>query len=157
VFFLGVFVLFNAQYVRPASVVDPIGSKGGPYLVGVLLTIGGALLAVRRVARWRQEGAIVPEEGTSDDPGVAPGSAQRAISIWAVAFLYAFALPTAGYLVATPLFLAAVLWLFSVRGAMLLFLALGFTVPVYLIFVVLLNVRLPTGFLDAQLRALGLV
>jgi hypothetical protein len=122
-----------------------------------MLTIGGALLAIRRAVRWRQEGSIVPEEGTADDAGVEPGSAQRAISIWVVAFVYVLALPTIGYLVATPLFLAAVLWLFSVRGAMLLVLPLGFTVPVYLIFVVLLNVRLPTGFLDAPLRSLGLV
>jgi len=157
VFLLGVFVLFNAQYVRPASVADPIGSKGGPYLVGVLLTLGGAALALRRVVRWRREGAIVPHEGVADDAGVEEGAAWRAFSIWAVAFLYVLIMPVVGYLIATPLFLAAVLWLFSVRGWMLILLPIGFSVPAYLIFVVLLHVRLPTGLLDGPLRSLGLV
>jgi hypothetical protein len=157
VFLFGVFVLFNAQYVRPASVFDPLGSNGGPYLVGILFAVGGALLTLRRLLRWRKEGRLVPDEGTPDDAGVEPGSALRAISIWAAAFLYVLAMPSAGYLLATPVFLAVVLWLFSCRGWLLVTLPVGFTVPVYLIFVKFLNVRLPTGILDTTLRYLELV
>jgi hypothetical protein len=157
VFLLGVFVLINAQHVRPASVIDPIGSEGGPYLVGILLTVGGGLLALRRLLRWRQEGPLVPDEGTPDDAGVEQGSAARALSIWVAAFVYVLAMPVAGYLLATPFFLAAVLWLFSVRGWMLVLLPVGFSVPIYLIFVEFLRVRLPTGILDTPLRLLGLV
>ena len=98
--------------------------------------------------RWRKEGPLVPNEGTPDDAGVEQGSARRAISIWAAAFLYVLAMPAVGYLLATPVFLAVVLWLFSCRGLLLVALPLGFTVPAYLIFVKFLSVRLPTGFLD---------
>lgn len=158
VFLLGIFLLIVSQGIRPASIADPIGSKGGPILVGLLLTVGGAALIARRLANWRREGDLVPQEGTPDDPGVEPGSASRALSIWTAALVYVLALPYLGYLLATPVFLVAVLWLFEVRRAPLLAgVAIGFTLPVFLLFAEFLNVRLPTGILDAPLRQLGLV
>jgi putative tricarboxylic transport membrane protein len=154
---LGVFVLAAAQDVRPASIADPIGSRGAPHLVGAVLVLGGLALVLRRVLRWRQEGESVPAEGTEDDPGVPPGSAVRALAIWSAAVVYVLALPTAGYLIATPLFLGVALWLLAIRSWMLVAVPLGFTVPVFLVFSLFLNVRLPTGILDGVLRQLGLV
>ena len=64
----------------------------------------------------------------------------------------------AGYLIAAPLFIAVALLLFSVRSwPMIVGVSIGFTVPVFLVFVEFLNVRLPTGILDMPLRSLGLV
>jgi putative tricarboxylic transport membrane protein len=154
---LGIFVLVAAQDVRPASIADPIGSRGAPHLVGAVLVLGGLALILRRVLRWRHEGAIVPAEGTEDDPGVPPGLAVRALAIWTAAVVYILVLPAVGYLLATPIFLGAVLWLFSIRSWMLVAVPLGFTAPVFLVFTLFLNVRLPTGILDGVLRELGLV
>ena len=154
---LGVFVLVAAQDVRPASIADPIGSRGAPHLVGAMLVLCGLALVLRRALRWRREAAIVPAEGTEDDQGVPPGSAFRALSIWTAALAYVLVLPTAGYLIATPLFLGVMLWLLAIRGWMLLAVPLGFTVPVFLVFSLFLNVRLPTGVLDGVLRQMGLV
>jgi hypothetical protein len=154
---LGVFVLVAAQDVRPASIADPVGSRGAPHLVGAVLVLGGLALILRRVVRWRRDGAIVPAEGTEDDPGVPPGSAVRALAIWTAAVVYVLLLPAAGYLLATPVLLATVLRLLAIRGWMLVAVPLGFTVPVFLVFSLFLNVRLPTGFLDGVLRELGLV
>jgi hypothetical protein len=93
-----------------------------------------------------------------DDLGVEPGSAFRALSIWGAAIVYVVLLPLVGYLVATPIFIALVLWLFSVRRPWLLVgVSLGFTVSVSLIFVLFLHVRLPTGLLDGVLRHIGFV
>ena len=47
---LGVFVLVAAQDVRPASIADPIGSKGAPRFVGIILLVGGAALVLRRLS-----------------------------------------------------------------------------------------------------------
>jgi hypothetical protein len=154
---LGAFVLVVAQEVRPASIADPIGSRGAPHLVGAVLVLGGLALVLRRVRRRRQEGASVPAEGTEDDPGVPPGSAVRALAIWIAAVVYVLVLPAVGYLLATPILLGVVLWLLAIRGWMLAAVPLGFTVPVFLVFSLFLNVRLPTGVLDGPLRALGLV
>ena len=154
---LGVFVLVAAQGVRPASIADPIGSRGAAHLVGAVLVLGGLALVLRRVLRWRREGATVPAEGMEDDRGVPPGSAVRALSIWTAAMLYVLVLPTVGYLLATSVFLAAILWLLAIRSWMLLAVPLGFTIPVFLVFSLFLNVRLPTGIVDGVLRQLGLV
>lgn len=154
---LGVFVLVAAQDVRPASIADPIGSKGAPRFVGIILLVGGAALVLRRLLQWRSESNLVPAEGTEDDPGVPAGSASRAFSIWLAAVVYVQALPEVGYVLATPLFLAVVLWLFAIRSWMLVAVPLGFTIPVFLIFTLFLNVRLPTGVLDEVLRQWGLV
>jgi hypothetical protein len=66
-------------------------------------------------------------------------------------------LPAVGYLLATPILLGVVLWLLAIRGWMLVAVPLGFTIPVFLVFSLFLNVRLPTGILDGPLRVLGLV
>jgi hypothetical protein len=157
VLLLGVFVLVAAQGVRPASIADPIGSRGAPNLVGAILVLGGLALILRRALRWRHERTIVPAEGMEDDRGVPPGSALRALAIWTAAVAYVLALPVAGYLLATPVFLGLVLWFFAIRSWMLVAVPLGFTLPVFLAFTLFLNVRLPTGILDGVLRQLGLV
>ena len=154
---LGVFVLAAAQDVRPASIADPIGSRGAPHLVGAVLVLGGLALILRRALQWRREGEIVPAEGMEDDQGVPPGSAVRALAIWTAAMLYVLILPAAGYLIATPIFLGVVLWLLAIRSWMLVAVPLGFTIPVFLVFTLFLNVRLPTGILDGVLRQMGLV
>jgi hypothetical protein len=155
---LGIFVLATAQGIRPASIPDPIGSKGGPTFIGLAFIVGGLVLILRRLMRWRVETTLVPSDGVDDDPGVAPGYARRAIGIWVAAVVYVLALPFAGYLIATPLFIAVALILFSVRSwPMIVGVSIGFTVPVFLVFVEFLNVRLPTGILDMPLRSLGLV
>ena len=157
VLLLGVFVLVAAQDVRPASIADPIGSRGAPHLVGAVLVLGGLALILRRALRWRREEESVPAEGMEDDRGVPPGSAVRALSIWAAAVVYVLVLPAAGYLIATPIFLGVMLWLLAIRSWMLLAVPLGFTIPVFLVFTLFLNVRLPTGILDGVLRQMGLV
>jgi hypothetical protein len=122
-----------------------------------VLVLGGLALVLRRVLRWRQEGESVPAEGTEDDPGVPPGSAVRALAIWSAAVVYVLLLPVVGYLLATPIFLGIVLWLLAIRSRLLVAVPLGFTLIVFVIFSLFLNVRLPTGILDGPLRALGLV
>jgi hypothetical protein len=154
---LGVFVLVAAQDVRPASIADPIGSRGAPHLVGAVLVLGGLALILRRAVRWRHERIVVPAEGMEDDRGVPPGSAIRALAIWTAAVVYVLVLPALGYLLATPIFLGAVLWLLAIRSWMLVAVPLGFTIPVFLVFTLFLNVRLPTGILDGVLRQMGLV
>ena len=155
---LGIFVLWAAQDVRPASIADPIGSKGAPRFAGGTLVVGGLVLIFRRLRNWSPEGRMVPAEGVEDDPGVPPGSVFRALSIWTTAMLYVLLLPSAGYLIATPVMLVVVLLLFSVRRKLILLgVAIGFTIPVFLVFVLFLNIRLPAGILDEFLRQAGLL
>jgi hypothetical protein len=155
---LGVFMLVVAQDIRPASVPDPIGTRGAPRLVGAVFVLGGFALVLRRLINWRREATIVPADGAEDDASVEPGSAVRALSIWAASVVYVLSLPTVGYLLATPLFMGAVLRLFSIRRpSILIGVPIGFTLSIFLVFVELLDVYLPTGILDPILRNAGLV
>ena len=155
---LGIFVLVSAQGIQTASVPDPIGARGAPTFAGAALCVGGMALALRRLLRWGRERTIVAPEGMEDDAGVEPGSAFRAISIWGASVAYVLVLPLIGYVLATPIFIATVLVLFSIRSwRMIAGVSVGFTVPVFLVFVKLLNVRLPTGVLDGVLRQMDLV
>ncbi len=155
---LGIFVLVSAQGIQTASVPDPIGTRGAPTFAGAALCVGGLALVLRRLLRWRRERTIVAAEGTEDDAGVEPGSSFRAISIWGASVAYVLVLPFIGYVLATPIFIATVLILFSIRSRrMIAGVSIGFTIPVFLVFVKLLNVRLPAGFLDGILRQMDLV
>lgn len=155
---LGIFVLVSAQGIRNASVPDPIGSRGAPDFVGVVLILGGFVLILRRLLSWRSESTYVLAEGVQDDPGVSPGSSSRPLLIWGSAMVYLLVMPTIGYLIATPLFLGAVLWLFQIRRSWLLIaVPMLATLGIASVFVLFLHVRLPTGLLDSLLRQIGFV
>lgn len=155
---LGIFVLVSARGIQSASVPDPIGARGAPTFAGAALCVGGLALVLRRLLRWGRERTFVTPEGTEDDTGVEPGSAFRAISIWGASVAYVLVLPFIGYVLATPIFIATILVLFSIRSwRMIAGVSIGFTVPVFLVFVKFLNVRLPAGILDGLLRQMDLV
>jgi hypothetical protein len=149
---LGVAILVLTQRIADSPVPDPIGPRGVPTVLGTFFVIAGTLLAGRRLIRWREQGTLVPPEGTEDDPGVPPGSAWRALSIWLAAFIYVVTLPYVGFVVGTPLFTAFMLWrLEMARGPLLKVPAIVafpviFTAACYLFFATFLGVRLPLGF-----------
>lgn len=159
----GVFLIVEAQSIGRSPVPDPIGPRGVPTGLGVALILSGAALALRRATRWRSEGPIVEPEGSEDDPGVPPGSARRGLGIWIASVGYVIALPFLGFIVATPLLIAAMLGLFEFdrprlfgRVPGLVTYPVAFTAAAYLIFAVILGVRLPLGFVrDIYLRITG--
>lgn len=154
----GAFVLYATGAIRPAAIYDPIGSRGGPLFVGLALLLGGLVVAAVQVVNLRKFGRVAVPDGVEDDPGVEAGTVRRSMALWAVAFAYVLVMPYAGYLLATPAFVAAGLYVMNIRRpAMLAGLAVAFTLPVFLVFTLFLNVRLPSGVLDAPLRQLGLV
>jgi len=154
----GILVILAAQQIKAASVPDPIGPRGIPTGIGVTLALLGAGLALRRLRGWDGDD-LVPHEGTEDDegPDVRPGSAKRALSIWAISMLYVVALPGLGYLIATPIFVAVVLTLMRVPSAAVRFgMSVGFTIGTFVVFNYLLSVHLPLGMLRDLMRSLSL-
>ena len=149
----GVFLIVESQAIGRSPVPDPIGPRGVPTGLGVAFILSGTALALRRAVRWRTEGPIVEPEGAEDDQGVPPGSARRGLGIWVASVVYVVALPFLGFLVATPLLIAAMLRLFEFdrppilnRIPGLLAYPVAFTAAEYVTFAVILGVRLPLGF-----------
>ncbi|HET6373026.1 MAG TPA: tripartite tricarboxylate transporter TctB family protein [Candidatus Polarisedimenticolia bacterium] len=138
----GIAVLGLALRLPPATVQDPVGPRGFPGLLGLIVLACGVALAVTRPASTE---ANVEPRGA-----LAPRSALGAIGLTA---LYLAVLEPAGYLLATPPYLAALLLAQGrvTRRAFVLT-ALGVPAVLYLLFAVLMRVPLPPGPLEPWLR-----
>ena len=160
---LGVFIVIAAQFIGRSPIPDPIGPRGIPTGLGVAFALGGAGLVARRLIRWHSEDTLVEPEGTQDDIGVPSGSARRALKIWVVGAVYVLTLPFAGYLIGTPIFVGAVLYLlqfdrprlFGVIPSIVAF-PVVFTAVTYGLFAMLLGIRIPLGVVrEIYLQLIG--
>jgi putative tricarboxylic transport membrane protein len=135
---------------------DLLGPKAFPRALGTCLLAGGLYVAIRA---WRlsarRAAAALESEGDEDEPNI-PASTIRAVGVMALSVLYGLLLTRLGYLVATPVFVAAGLYVLSVRSRILLVaVPLVLTAFCYYVFAELLRVPLPSGVLTEPLRALG--
>jgi len=154
----GILLIVFAQQLDLPPARDPLGPKALPTATGIVIAAVGVGVAIRRWRGWRGDALVTPE-GTEDDegPGLRPGSARRAFSIWATALLYLILLPWLGYLLATPAFVGMVLTLMNWSNAMPRAVVSGaFTVAMFVLFHHLLNVPVPLGILTDFMRAVGL-
>src|SRR5262245_30470496 len=112
----------------------------------------GVALVVQHLRRVRADSAAAtaaPVPGAaSDEPGH-PVSAGRPVVFWVITAAYVVLLPSAGYLLTTPLYMAGGMWLLGIRRWLLIAgVAVGGTVIQYGLFASLLGVLLPLGPLE---------
>ncbi len=153
---LGLVIIWQATAIRTGMVRDPVGPRAAFYLCGGALALGGLLVALRQWRALRRgEGAIGPEEGSADEP-LFPASAWRAVALMACLIAYALLFEPLGYLLATPLFVAAALVVLGQRSRVGIGpTAVLFTLVTYLVFAQGLGVRMPVGPLTGLFRQLG--
>jgi hypothetical protein len=148
----GLVLVVLSRQVTVGSLRDPLGPRLLPTACGVLLFVGGAGLAVRRLVRWKELPVVVPAEGASEDVADYPASTWRAMTVWLACFLYAATLERAGFMLLTPVLVAVLLWLLHLRNVVqLAVISVVSTLALYGLFDVLLNVRLPHGPLSGVL------
>ena len=155
---LGVFVLITARGIRLGAINDPLGPRGMPTFLGIFMIVGGAALIVRRLLKRRgEDGNQVVSDGKDDDEPGAPASFRRTLMVMAASCGFAIVLEPLGFILATALLTAALLVLMEIKiwpGAILG--GILCAVACYLLFAVVLTVRLPAGILESLLRALDL-
>lgn len=154
---LGAGAIWLATDFRVGKYPDPLTSRGMPFILGGFMVIGGAMLVLRRLSGWHAlPGHLVVSEGSDDEAGY-PASSLRAAVIMGLSFLWAWLLLPAGYLLATPVVMAGMLWAMDVRSPLRLVLfPLCFTAITWGVFSQLLGVLLPLGILGPLARQLGL-
>lgn len=155
---LGAAVLYVAQGIRPTGpVVDAIGPRAFPYMIGIFFLLGGSRIVYVRLRQWRTEtGNLVAEEGESDEPGV-PASAPQAFAVMAAAVIYALTLSTVGYAIGTPAFVIVTLKALRMKSwPAVIATALAYTAVTYVVFAHYLAVDLPLGPLTGAFRSIGL-
>lgn len=125
---------------------DPLGTDGLPRALAVGFTLAGLWLVGSQAVRWRAiAGWVAPDEGEEDEAGYSVSLARLALVMVGM-LAYVYALPLLGVAIATPLFIVAGLMILGDRDWRLLVgVAVGLTVVVYLTYGVALGVRLPMG------------
>ncbi len=152
----GALLVFFTTQQNPGPQFDPLGKQGLPYAVGTFLLVVGLVLVGRRLRTWRAEPSnTVWDEGTEDEPGH-PASVLRAAAVISLTIGYAVALPIAGFLIGTPVYLIIAFWVMRARRWWMLgIVPFVFTLGVFLTFNNLLSVPLPVGPLNDLLVSLG--
>ena len=137
---------------------DAVGPRRVPIGVGILILLCGSVAAIRRARRmaatrgWRAE-----QDGTEDEPGH-PASLVRALVVMALTAAYAASFQPIGYLISTPLYIAAALWAMRERRALkVATIAVVWTAVTYVLFAQVLGVRMPVGPLRTLFREWGLI
>jgi putative tricarboxylic transport membrane protein len=139
-------IYLHADYgLRQATLGDPLGPKAFPALVGGGLILSAVLLMFETWSKRRALQGTRVEPRSKDDKHVI--LVLLGMIVWTGVYYYFF--ETAGYLIATPIFLLGLVSYFN-KGKHLtnVLVAAGFTGAVYLLFSVLLGVPLPSGPLD---------
>lgn len=148
------FVAFGALIIGLAAAApksefthDAIGPWAIPVTLAIAIIVLGLLQAVRSYRLLRSMGRVGPHEGSEDEPGH-PAVPVRAFAFIAAGLAYPFLLPVLGFLLTTIPLVAAGLWALHFRRPVPLVIAtVSFTVIVYLLFAVVLGIRLPPGFI----------
>ena len=132
---IGAAVLLDSRGYPPSLTEGAPGPAFFPRLLAVLLIACAAWLAIRA---WRQ------------GSGVEARSRIPRLGVWiAVAWIAAFLLvwPRLGTVLSVPLLVVGLMWLTGERSwRILVTVPLAFAGFIYLVFMVLLGVPLPTGF-----------
>ena len=139
----GLGVLALTVGLPPATAADPVGPRGFPALLGLVVLACGAALAFG----W---GTAPADRDAAPRGALALRPLLGAIGLTA---LYLAVLEPAGYLLATPPYLAALLLVQGrVTPRAFVFTVLGLPAVLYLLFAVAMRVPLPAGPLEPLLR-----
>lgn len=156
---IGIAVIVAARLTiapAPKFAYDPVGPRGFPYAIGTLCTVMGSVLVANLVLRGRRAADETEDVSGGDDPRY-PASARQAFTIVMWTAVYGLILNHLGYLIATTLYVTACLSTMRTRRLRtLIAFPLGFAVTTYVLFGVVLDVRLPGGVLTGFLDAIGL-
>lgn len=153
---IGLGIIWAASGIKSGMMRDPIGPRMAFYICGGMLASGGFWIAAGHLGIGRKRRAAT-DDGVADERGI-PASAARAFALMVGAAAFGLALKPAGFLIATPLFMAFALALLGKRDiASVVIVPVVFTVSAFLVFSSALGVRLPLGPLTEPFRALGWV
>lgn len=154
VFALAAVYYWMATQLPPGFIVDPVGPGYYPKLlasgVGILAVLMIVLAFVRRQA---------PKTAPSDAPSVTASQASApqppwlgTFRTWAMVVLpavYMLLIPYLGYMITTPLFVAAVMVVLGERRwRAIVTPAIGLMVALYILFILVLSVPLGRGVFD---------
>ena len=120
-------------------------------LIGLVMGLS-VLMIIERVILLRKPAPAAAQPGTGDSNPAAPPEQRSLLRIGvfvALLVAYVMTIKPLGYFISTPLFLcAALFFLRATRLLWIVLIAVSFTVFVYLLFVLFLNLPVPMGLME---------
>lgn len=153
----GLYIVSVARRIPLGVATDPLGPRFFPIALGALIALCGVLLASGLVlARGRARPGATGAGSDPDDDTVGTFSVSRLVAAIVLTALYLAAFEPLGYLLATPLYVLAVMLLHRGSAPSTLVLTpLVVTVVLYAVFKYGLLIPVPDGILEPLLRRGG--
>ncbi len=124
---------------------DPVGGGGFPRILAVLIIVCGLLIGLQHFARQR---ALVKAGGAPQPLLQITGKVKELALMLVALILYALFMETIGYVVSTLLLVSGLLYIQHERGVKrLVGTPVAIVAGLYVIFVFVLQIRMPTGLL----------
>lgn len=127
---LAAFFIWQATTIQTSFITDPVGPKTFPIIIGVLLAISSVVIMLRPDAKpdWPAVGRM----------------AEIALAV-VVLLAYAYALPQAGFVVATAIASAFLSWRLGTAPVQAMIAGIGISVGIYVVFHLILGLSLAKG------------
>lgn len=127
---LAAFFIWQATKIQTSFITDPVGPKTFPIIIGVLLAISSVVIMLRPDAKpdWPAVGRM----------------AEIALAV-VVLLAYAYALPQAGFVVATAIASAFLSWRLGTAPVQAMIAGIGISVGIYVVFHLILGLSLAKG------------
>jgi putative tricarboxylic transport membrane protein len=150
--FGGVVIALTGK-IESGVYTDPLGPRVFPYALGVGIAVCGLLLGVGALFRWKPEQAGFLSDAAEEEVARGPFSPTRLVGAVGATAIYVAAFEPVGYLIATPLYVAAILLIHGGSPQRsVIFAPAVITTVLYLMFRFALRIPVPSGVLERILQ-----
>lgn len=151
--FGGIVIALSGK-IESGVYTDPLGPRVFPYALGVGIALCGLLLGIGALIRWQPEHAgFLSDAGGAEEVESGPFSPTRLAGAVGATAIYVAAFEPVGYLIATPLYVAAILLIHGGAPQRTLIVApVVITTVLYLTFRFALRIPVPNGVLERALQ-----
>jgi hypothetical protein len=149
----GVTVVALSGQIQSGVQTDPLGPRVFPSGLGVGIALCGLLLGVTALFRWQPErSGLLLDGGGTEEVEKGPFSPTRLLGAVVATAIYVAAFEPLGYLIATPLYVVAILLIHGGASWRTLIVApVVITTFLYLTFRFVLRILVPGGILERLL------
>jgi putative tricarboxylic transport membrane protein len=150
--FGGAVIVLSGE-IQSGVQTDPLGPRVFPSALGAGIALCGLLLGIGALFRWQpQQSGLLLDGGGADEVEKGPFSPARLLGAAAATAIYVAAFQPVGYLLATPLYVAAILLTHGRTPWRTLIIAPAvITTVLYLTFRFALRIPVPDGVLERLL------